>query len=156
MCVSYYFYPLGTDLTNSYIPGLYRPFCFCLKNHKSEINPAQPQNCYCYDGIYEFIDLCHCQNYYRAIPVINQSHLWPELPIFPTDALIHFSQHLLQWYLISSPTLSIHQSTQSMNSLHTSIHSMCDLIFDHDPVHWYIQYKEVPIILAFHVILWTH
>ncbi len=109
-CVSHFFYPLGTNLSNSYIPGLYGTFCFHLKNHKSEIDPAEPQSCYCYDGIYEFIDLCHRQNYYRAIPVIVQSHLWPELPIFATDALLAICRvnKQIQW-------IYLHQH-ESMNS----------------------------------------
>ncbi len=141
------------------------------KSHKSEINPLQPQSWYCYDWSSEFIDLCHrkklltCHSCHRPESFVARTsnfchwctrHLWPDLPIFATDALIHFFQHLFQWYLISSPTLFIHQSTQSMNSWHTSIYSKCDLIFDHDPAHCYIQYTEVPITLVFQVIVWTH
>ncbi len=128
---------------------------------------------YCYDWSYEFIDLCHrkklltCHSGHRPESFVARTsdfchwrtrHLWPDLPIFATDALIHFSQHLLQWYLISSPTLFTHQSTQSMNSRHTSIYSMCDLIFDHDPAHCYIQHSVHRSSYNFSVPshVWTH
>jgi hypothetical protein len=35
VCFASLFNPLGTDLTNSYIPGHYGAFCFHLKNHTS-------------------------------------------------------------------------------------------------------------------------
>ncbi len=142
MCFPFFFYPLGTELLNSYIPGLYGTFCFHLKNHKSEINPAQPQSCYCYDGIYELIDLCHCQNYYRAIPVIVQSHLWPELPIFATDALLAICQgwygaHVTPWWWLMWCTSS--------------------LCFPHNMSNPWVHWLRILIFLSIeHSILWTH
>jgi hypothetical protein len=35
VCFTSFFNPLGTDLTNSYIPGHHGTFCFHLKNHTS-------------------------------------------------------------------------------------------------------------------------
>jgi hypothetical protein len=171
VCFASLFNPLGTDLMNFYIPGCHGTFCFHLK-----ITQVWNQSCAASKLIllqlklwnHRFMSSPKITNFsFRSLSRVIcghnfwffchwcTRHLWPDPLVFVTDALMHFSQHLLQWYLISSLTQFIHQSTQSMNSWHTSIYSMCDLIFNHDPAHCYIQYTEVPIILVFQVIVWT-
>jgi hypothetical protein len=90
------------------------------------INPAHPQNCHCYNGIYEFIDSCYCQNYYRA----SFSHP-PELFVTCDQNF----QFLPLTHSFSSLTSACTIPYQLSHTIHPSIHTVCELTPSINPLN---------------------
>ncbi len=108
-----------STLVLGYIP-------FFISKIMSEIDPAHPQNCYCYDGIYEFIDSCYRQNYYPA----PFSHS-PELFVTCDQNF----QFLPLTHSFSSLTSACTIPCQLSHTIHPPIHTVCELTPSIDPLN---------------------